>query len=136
MELYPILLTGVLSGLASVLANSVAWSTVAIWRPPRGEVAPYAVLDIPAVLLHLIAGVGLGFLFWLSWGLAAVVDVPWWLRGLAFGSLCWLALAAPALIGFALATRAETRATAAVAAQWALTCLVTGLACAWHWANG
>ena len=29
-------------------------------------------------------------LFWLSWGLAAMVDVAWWVRGLRSAALCWL----------------------------------------------
>jgi hypothetical protein len=40
----------------------------------------------------------IALLFWLSWGLA-VVDVPWWVRGLSFGSLCWYRLRCRASLG-------------------------------------
>ena len=122
MDLTYLLLTGSLSGLVSVLAHSVAR------RPRVAAVAPGAPsrsppLQVSDALLHMLCGTGSALLFWLSWGLAAVVDVPWWVRGLSFGSLCWLSLA-----------RAERRRAshcarglpvgatiAAIASRWATT---------------
>jgi hypothetical protein len=129
MGLAYLMLTGSLSGLVSVLMHSVLWSIVEAVRPA----APAAPLQFSEALLHMVFGIGFGLLFWLSWGLAAVVDVPWCVRGLSFGSLCWLAFALPSLIGAALAGAIPRAATATLASRWATTSLIAGLACAWSW---
>ncbi|MFL6577740.1 MAG: hypothetical protein ACJ8MR_14060, partial [Povalibacter sp.] len=88
MERSYLLLTGALSGLVSLLAHAVLWSFAEMIKPQlRTRQIPHRQLDVPDILLHLIAGTGLGLLFWLSWGLTAIVSVPWWTRGLAFASL-------------------------------------------------
>lgn len=131
-----LMLTGSLSGLVSVLAHAVAGSALELLRGRR-DVTSDAVLGAPLqvsdAILHMLCGTGLGSLFWLSWGLAAVVDVPWWVRGLSFGSLCWLALSLPAVLGMALNRLIPLKASATIAARWASTCLIAGLACAWSW---
>ena len=133
MELSQLLLTGALSGLVSVLAHSVVWSVIDLLRPQSAALKPYARLDIPDVLLHLWCGVTLGLMFWLSWGLAAVVDVSWWVRGLYFGGLCWLGFAAPAIISLAIIRGTAQGSVAVIASRWATTCFIAGLACAWSW---
>jgi hypothetical protein len=129
MDLTYLMLTGSLSGLVSVLMHSVLWSLVETVRPD----APAAPLQFSEALLHMLFGIGFGLLFWLSWGLAALVDVPWWVRGLSFGGLCWLSFAVPSVIGAALAGAIPRSATAALASRWATTSLLAGLACAWSW---
>lgn len=133
-ELSYSMLTGSLSGLVSILTHAVFGSALELLRGRRHASAvtsgPPQVSD---ALLHMLCGTGLGLLFWLSWGLAAVVDVPWWVRGLSFGSLCWLALALPAALNVALTRGLSLKATAVVASRWATTCLIAGLACAWSW---
>lgn len=129
MDLTYLMLTGSLSGLLSVLAHSVLWSAVDAVRP-GAAVAP---LQFAEALLHMLYGTGFGLFFWLSWGLAAIVDIPWWVRGLSFGGLCWLAFAVPSLIGVALARAMPVTMTAALASRWATTSLIAGLACAWSW---
>ena len=134
MERSYLLLLGALSGLVSVLFHAVLWSLVDTVRPATtaSRRAPTARLDFPDILLHVTSGTGLGLLFWLSWGLAAMIDVAWWLRGLAFGSLAWVFVGLPAILSLARARTGEG-GTGAVALQWATTCLITGLACAWSW---
>jgi hypothetical protein len=129
MDLAYLILTGCLSGLVSVLMHSVLWSAVEAMRPSVA-IAPLQIAD---ALLHMMYGTGFALLFWLSWGLAAVVDVPWWVRGLSFGTLCWLAFAVPSLIGVALARAIPMTTTAALASRWATTSVIAGLACAWSW---
>lgn len=134
MERSYLLLTGALSGLVSVLAHAVIWSLVEIVRPRIATLnASHQQLDVPDILLHMLAGTGLGLLFWLSWGLAAIVDVSWWLRGLIFGSLGWLILGLPAVISMARAREIAAGPTAVIATRWAMTCVIAGLACAWSW---
>jgi hypothetical protein len=134
MELSYLMLTGSLSGLISILAHSVVWSGVEMLRGASAEPAPpRSAVAVSEALLHMLCGIGLGSLFWLSWGLAAVVDVVWWVRGLAFAALCWAALAAPLLLDLAFARRLTNRAALLIAARWATTCAVAGVACAWSW---
>ncbi len=133
MELAYLLLTGSLSGLVSVLGHSVLWSGFELLARPQRET--YADLPLLEVILHMLAGVGLGLLFWLSWGLAAIVDVAWWLRGLSFGGLCVIALVLPLTISTLLAQPQAWRALAARTARWITTCLIVGLACGWSWAR-
>jgi hypothetical protein len=140
MERSYLLLLGALSGLVSVLFHVVLWSLIELARP-AGSGAPINVetraamtrLDVPDILLHVLAGIGLGLMFWLSWGLAAVVSVPWWARGLMFGGLAWAVLGLPAMLSLMRARSGARGATAVIALQWATTCLIAGLACAWSW---
>lgn len=134
MERSYLLLLGSLSGLVSVLLHAVVWSLLdALYPKAAAERAGAARLDLPDIVLHAVSGTGLGLVFWLSWGLAAMVDVRWWLRGASFGALAWLFVALPAIISLARAKSGAPGATVAVALQWATTCLITGLACAWSW---
>lgn len=134
MERSYLLLTGALSGLVSVLAHAVIWSVAEMIQPRmRAANASNRQLDVPDVLLHLVAGTGLGLLFWLSWGLVAVVDVAWWWRGLIFGALTWFALAMPGVISMARARQISAGPAAVIATRWATTCVIAGLACAWSW---
>jgi len=137
MERSYLLLTGALSGLVSLLAHAVIWSLAEMIRPQlRASSVSIRQLDVPDVLLHLIAGTGLGLLFWLSWGLTAVVSVSWWIRGLVFASLTWLALAMPAALSMARARQNTLSSVIVIATRWATTCLIAGLACSWGWERG
>lgn len=133
MALSYLLLIGSLSGLVSILGHCVFWSAAELIWPPTHD--SYADLPALEVVLHLLCGVGLSFMFWLSWGFAAIVDVPWWLRGLYFGGLCALVFVVPLTISLRVAHRLPTAPVSALAARWVTTCLITGLACAWGWAR-
>lgn len=125
---------GSLSGLISVLAHAVAGSALGMLRGRATDVAALEPsLQAPQALLHMFCGMGLGLMFWLSWGFAAVVDVPWWVRGLSFGAICWVALTLPCLISTALVRPIAFKDWAAVASRWLGTCLISALACAWGW---
>ncbi|HEY7639699.1 MAG TPA: hypothetical protein VH814_08235 [Steroidobacteraceae bacterium] len=129
MDLTYLMLTGSLSGLVSVLLHSVLASARTAVRP--GSAIPP--LQVSDALLHMLYGCGFALLFWLSWGLAAVVDVSWWVRGLSFGSLCWLSFAVPTVVGVALSRDLPVATIATVASRWATTSVIAGLACAWSW---
>ena len=129
MDLAYLMLTGSLSGLVSVLVHSILASVHTSAR--AGAVIPP--LQISDALLHMLYGCGFALLFWLSWGLAAVVDVPWWVRGLSFGSLCWLSFAVPSVVGVALARELPVATIAGLVTRWATTSVIAGLACAWSW---
>jgi hypothetical protein len=118
--------------LLGVLAHSVVYSVFELIRS-RGTAG--GTLQLTDALLHLICGAGLGLLFWLSWGLAGLVEVPWWVRGVTFASLCWLPISLPAMLNaWISAPRGlSTQTIAAMASRWATTCLIAGLTCAWSW---
>ena len=129
-----LLLVGALSGLVSVLTHAVLGSLLDVVRPRDARSASIlANVDVPEILLHTLAGIGLALLFWLSWGLAAVVSVPWWVRGASFGALCWIVLGLPSVISLARSRQISPGPAVVVATQWALTCLIAGLACARTW---
>jgi len=131
-ELTWIMFMGSLSGLASILGQSVAASAIGLLRMPAKE--PAMMTGTPQVaqaLLHMFCGALLSLLFWLSWGLAAIVDVSWWVRGLYFGSLCWLALALPCLASATVACSVPFRTALRLAGQWLGTCLISALISAW-----
>ncbi len=132
MDLTYLMLTGSLSGLVSVLLHSILASV----RTSARASAVIPPLQISDALLHMLYGSGFALLFWLSWGLAAVVDVPWWVRGLSFGSLCWLSFAVPSVVGVALARELPVATIAGLVTRWATTSLIAGLACAWSWERG
>ena len=137
MERFHLLLTGSLSGLVSILAQAVLWSLLEAISPRlRAENASSRQLDVPDILVHMAAGVGLGLLFWLSWGLTAIVDVSWWWRGSIFGGLTWAVLVAPSVISIARALHIAAMPATVLAMRWAMTCMIAGLACAWSWERG
>jgi hypothetical protein len=130
VELTYLVMMGALSGLVGVLAHSVVYSVFELIRS-RGTAM--GTLQLTDALLHLICGAGIGLLFWLSWGLAGLVEVPWWVRGLTFASLCWLPISLPAVLNVWLSTQLSTKTIAAMATRWATTCLIAGLTCSWSW---
>jgi hypothetical protein len=131
MELTQLLLTGSLGGLLSVLAHSALWSVVGIAR--RSNIATAAEPSASEAILHMGCGIALAFLFWLSWGLAAISDDRWWVRGLCFGALTWAALVIPTVGSIVLTRSLDLRTAALFAVRWGTTALAVGLACAWSW---
>ena len=125
---------GSLSGLVAVLAHSVLYS---IYELIRWRSTSLGAVSLTDACLHLICGTGLGLLFWLSWGLAGMVDVPWWFRGVSFAMLCWVPVSLPAVVGAWMTEPPErglsAKAMAMMASRWAMTCLIAGLTCAWSW---
>lgn len=129
----------VFAGLAGGLAG-VLWSglVTAVWLPrddesPRGKLQDTVAQIVLASALRAAAGAVLGFVFWLSWGLIALVGLPWYAVGLIYGGLGWLALVLPALATFALRWPGTRRAVTAHAVEWLFTCLAIGLLCALAW---
>lgn len=133
-QLTYLMMMGSMSGLVAVLAHSVAYSTYELVRRRDTDMNSLSLTD---AFLHLICGTGLGLLFWLSWGLAALVDVPWWVRGVTFATLCWVPLSLPAVVAAWINVEPgrglSTKVMAMMASRWATTCLIAGLTCAWSW---
>jgi hypothetical protein len=135
VELWTTVFAGLSGGLAGVLWSSLVTTP---WLARAGGIAVDDRTETVARLfagaaLRAAAGAALGFLFWLSWGLIAVVGLPWYAVGLLFGVVTWVALAAPALGTLLLRSRLSAKPVLAHTVEWLATCLTVGLMCAWAW---
>lgn len=131
---YSLLLYGSMGGLASVLLATVI-------RPfyPAGVTSAHIAAKLTwretgYAAGHLFAGAGIAALYALSWGFAAIVEMPWWLRGLTFGAACWAVLIAPLLVTTALSRSMRRRDAYVQAFEWACTCGFAATAVARVWA--
>ena len=136
IELWMTVFAGLSGGLAGVLWSGLV---TASW-PERGpDPAAGGAEDesasrvLAGAALRAAAGAALGFLFWLGWGLIALVGTPWYAVGLVYGVLSWTALVAPALGTLVLRGHGPARPLVAHAVEWLLTCLTIGLLCALAW---
>jgi hypothetical protein len=133
MDIVHAMAAGAAGGVASVVAQGVSspWlqdlrgRTADAWQPDR--LWRHAV----RASAHIAAAILLGALFWLSWGLAAVINVPWWQRGLIFGAVCWTTLIAPAFVSLAAMVAIPRAIVIAWLVDWLITCATAGLVCAW-----
>lgn len=134
-ELWMTVFAGLAGGLAGVLWSGLV---TAAWSPrdggaPRGTPQDTIAQIVLASALRAAAGAVLGFVFWLSWGLIALVGLPWYAVGSIYGGLCWLALVMPALATLALRWPGPRHVVATHAVEWLFTCLSIGLLCALAW---
>jgi hypothetical protein len=135
LELWMTVFAGLAGGLAGVLWSGLvtpAWLARGDARAAAQQRDTVAQVVL-ASALRGAAGALLGFVFWLSWGLIALVSLPWQAIGLIYGGLCWLALVVPALATLALRWPGLGRVATAHAAEWLFTCLAIGLLCALAW---
>jgi hypothetical protein len=136
-ELWMSVFAGLSGGLVGVLWSGLV--TVPWLSRARGATDPVLRSEqggriFAGAVLHAVGGAALGGLFWLGWGLIALVNIPWYLAGVTFGLLTWLGLAIPLLGTLALRLRGRSQVTQALAVEWLATCLAIGLFCslAWH----
>jgi hypothetical protein len=126
---------GLSGGLAGVLwSGLVTEPWLAGSGPAAGTPAAAAAARVFAgAALRAAAGATLGLLFFLGWGLIAIVGLPWYVVGLLYGTAVWTGVAAPVLGTLLLHAPGSARAVAAHAAEWLFTCLAIGLLCAFAW---
>ena len=138
MELAYQLFIGAVAGILAGLINSAAAPFYASFGSQAHDAwrTPTIPLQLATLAIYLVAGIGLALLFWLSWGLAAVVGVPWWQRGLAFAVVLWLVSCVPVLAAQTLTLRVPRAAAIITAVEWLITLAFVGLACAWTWSEG
>jgi len=129
IELWMTVFAGLAGGLAGVLWSGLV---TARWLA-GGSQAETAARILAGAVLRGAAGAALGFLFWLGWGLIAVVGRPWYEVGLLYGALTWVALVAPTLGTLLLHRHGPVRPVAAHAVEWLFTCGSIGLLCALAW---
>lgn len=136
IELLMSLLAGFAGGLVGTLWNNVV-SSALLAQGRAGDRQAWhdesAGRLFAGALLYGACGALLGFLFWLSWGLIALVGKPWVAVGVLFGLLCWAGAALPALGMVHLRLRTPKRLAAVLALEWLVACLAIGLLCAMAW---
>jgi hypothetical protein len=127
-------LAGFAGGLAGTLWGGMVSGPLLAQLHARHEWHPESASRLLAgAVLYGLCGAAAGFLFWLSWGLVALVSIRWPMVGLLFGGLLWVAGAVPAL-GLAWLRLPGLRPALAVQMLEALfTCLSVGLLCAFVW---
>jgi hypothetical protein len=134
MELSALLNAGAIAAIAANAFNSMILLIAARVRGAANY--PSAQHQLLSLLLHLATGIGLGLIFWLSWGFTALVALFWWQRGVAFALIVWGMVFIPSLLQMTLARQSSWRAAVSSALQWLTTITAVGLACAWSWQNG
>lgn len=135
MALMLLLLYGSMGGLASVLLSAIVRPLLPPAFRPDVIADRLTWRDLVEVASHLVLGAGVAALYWLSWGFAALVSLPWWQRGLVFGLACWFALALPVLVATATLARIPRGRASMLVFEWASTCTFAALACARAWAT-
>jgi hypothetical protein len=129
-------LAGLSGGLFGVLWSglvSTPWLAAGAAENPSGWQAETLRRLAAGALLRAMSGAALGFLFWLGWGLIAVLRVPWPIVGVLFGLLCWAGAALPALATLGLRIELPRHCVRVHAIDWLVSCLAIGLLCAYAW---
>ena len=131
IELWMTIFAGLAGGLAGVLWSGIITTP---WLARAGMVhGETAFRLLVGAGLRAFAGALLGLLFWLGWGLIAVLGQPWQAVGLLYGVLCWSAVAVPMLGTLLLRGQVPARLVLAHAVEWLFTCGAIGLLCALAW---
>lgn len=135
MEIQSALAIGTASGLAASLIIRPLWSTLIargndeVWRrsTTRNETL--------YIVAHAFAGAAQGLMFWLSWGLAAIVAVPWWQRGLSVGLVNAALVVLPSTLITASIVRGARMIYWVLITEALVVSVCVGLACSWTWAH-
>jgi hypothetical protein len=136
IEMLMSVLAGFAGGLVGTLWGGVVSSALlsrARAAAPHSWHGESAGRLIAGALAYGLGGAALGFLFWLGWGLVALVERPWPYVGLLFGSICWAGAALPVLATLHLKLREPKRVAAVLAVEWLVACSAIGLLCAMAW---
>ena len=79
----------------------------------------------------VLSSVGLGLLFALTGGVTPARGSSWWLQGLAFGSLCWVALPLPSILSMALFVNFHRGFIVGALLDSLAACVLTSVVVAW-----
>ncbi len=136
VELFMTLLAGFAGGLVGALWSGLVTGPVLALAPrlrPAGWSLETAPRLLAGALLYGIGGALAGFLFWLGWGLTALVATPWPLVGLLYGALLWSIAALPATGIAALRLRHSRALLALLALEYLAASVAIGVFCAYAW---
>jgi hypothetical protein len=139
IELLMSVLAGIAGGLCGTLwSGLVSQPLLAHWPALRPDVwqPESAQRLLIGATTYALGGAAAGLLFWLSWGLVAVVAAPWWRIGAGYGALVCVAGAMPTLAGLALRMGRGRAALAVMAVEALVACVAAGVLCAFVWHRG
>lgn len=88
------------------------------------------------IVSHAVAGAFQGWLFWLSWGLAAISITSWWMHGLIVGFTLSIMLVIPLILAVSCVIRLSNVIWMILIGETLVTCIAVALACSWMWAHG
>ena len=129
-------LAGMAGGLIGTLwAGLVSAPLFAHWPAlrPEGWQPETASRLLAGAVLYALCGAAAGLLFWLSWGLIAVVSTPWHVVGIVYGALLFTAGGLPTLGTLAIKGHRQRGAVAVLAAEGLVAAVSAGLMCAYVW---
>jgi hypothetical protein len=136
VELFMTLLAGFAGGLTGTLwggfvtapwLSGRATSATGNWRTESAS------RIVAGAALYGSCGAAAGFLFWLGWGLVAVVAAPWYQVGLLYGALLWTAATLPLLAVLALRGIERPAIVVALGVEMLVATTAVGLFCAYIW---
>jgi hypothetical protein len=136
VELTMTVLAGFAGGLVGTLWSGLVTGPVLALVPrlrPAGWSPETAPRLLAGAVLYGLGGAAAGFLFWLGWGLTALVATPWELVGLLYGALLWSFAVLPAVGIGGLRMRQPAALIALLAAEYLAAALAVGLFCAYAW---
>jgi hypothetical protein len=136
VELFMTVLAGFAGGLVGTLWSGLVTGPALALAPhlrPAGWSPETASRLLAGALLYGAGGAAAGFLFWLGWGLTALVATPWPLVGLLYGALLWSIAALPALGVGTLRLRQSRALLALLALEYLAASTAIGLFCAYAW---
>lgn len=96
---------------------------------------PSALMEALYVISHAAFGLGIGVLFWLSWGLPALVQINWWQRGLLFGLLNTLIFGALPVLMVRAVLKPLTAWVRIYLIELSCTSITASLAASWAWSR-
>jgi len=123
------------ASLAASLLLRPLWSQLARRTAQSGWRRSSTLRELAYIGGHLLAGALLAMLFWLSWGLAALVSVPWWQRGVVFGLVSGLTLMLPLVVILVALRRESPYLYVVLLTEALITAIACGEVCSFYWAN-
>jgi hypothetical protein len=135
-ELLMLLLAGFAGGLTGTLWGGIVSSALLAGqrsRQPQAWQPDTASRLLAGALSYGLCGAAAGFLFWLGWGLVALVAIEWPLVGLLYGGLLWAAGALPTLGMLWLRLNTLRAALLVQMLESLVACMSIGLLCAFAW---
>jgi hypothetical protein len=134
MSLTRLVIAGAVGGFLSIFTSWLITGnlfhgyqrlTPETWRPEGPK--QYALSS----LLQILEGAAVGALFFATGGLSSAPAATWLLRGLLFGSLAWLALACPVLLGSAIYVKLHSGVVVGLLLDSLFAVVLMSCACAW-----
>jgi len=137
VDLYTNITIGTAASLAVGLLLRPIWTRLAFRDTTSSHWQPITTRTEAWYLgAHAFAGASQGFLFWLSWGLAALTIKSWWMHGLIVGSAYSLLFLVPIMFCCASVMRMSKQVCWILLGETVSISVAVGVACSWNWTHG